>query len=140
MVSPARGEHPHLHLHPLHLSLHLSFHSIGFPCERGDYTCWMTHSVLLCFHSIGFPCERGALSSSLVVFFCTGVSIQLVSPARGERGPAPPHPPFIAGKRIAAMRSRRSYSLSTMSMHITAPMIRTRDGSPAGTESEIFRI
>ena len=37
------------------------FHSIGFPCERGDRFLFnrVYFNDFLGFHSIGFPCERG---------------------------------------------------------------------------------
>ena len=84
------------------------FHSIGFPCERGASRRWTSRR---CFHSIGFPCERGVFICRGVYVSDykfpfnwfplregrqghqgqrpwpathTNVSIQLVSPARGE--------------------------------------------------------
>ena len=62
-----------------------SFHSIGFPCERGvnTITDFINSDYDPGFHSIGFPCERGAWLSTRLSTSHT-VSIQLVSPARGE--------------------------------------------------------
>ena len=38
----------------------VSFHSIGFPCERGgDLNRYQLELLARGFHSIGFPCERG---------------------------------------------------------------------------------
>ena len=37
----------------------ISFHSIGFPCERGESIDTIVASTSCRFHSIGFPCERG---------------------------------------------------------------------------------
>ena len=84
------------------------FHSIGFPCERGGISTALLYlesrfpfnwfplregsiinfglpvAVYLGFHSIGFPCERGARLSRRLPRIRARVSIQLVSPARGE--------------------------------------------------------
>ena len=83
LVSPARGELGYqawrLH-HPLG-----GFHSIGFPCERGVVTQQGNTFNGAGFHSIGFPCERGASSSVDITTEDNLVSIQLVSPARGEK-------------------------------------------------------
>ena len=81
LVSPARGE-------PLRESeLHMwgvCFHSIGFPCERGTQASQCADSAAQKgFHSIGFPCERGTISDGFSPVAGI-VSIQLVSPARGE--------------------------------------------------------
>ena len=67
--------------------LFVCFHSIGFPCERGvTFTDGSSEKIAPdCFHSIGFPCERGEARFTDLPSpsFCL-VSIQLVSPARGE--------------------------------------------------------
>ena len=42
--------------------------------------------TVICFHSIGFPCERGAQEKAFTAAALSVVSIQLGSPARGERG------------------------------------------------------
>ena len=63
-----------------------SFHSIGFPCERGVGIALTRCAMAVAgFHSIGFPCERGASSSVDITTEDNLVSIQLVSPARGEK-------------------------------------------------------
>ena len=108
LVSPARGES----LRRLLLLLYSRcFHSIGFPCERGDIFVLDDATPNESFHSIGFPCERGAVkvmaytkkagsfpfnwfplregrltAADHFVFSSMNhlVSIQLVSPARGE--------------------------------------------------------
>ena len=90
--------------------LDVGFHSIGFPCERGtvwDFTVKDEYMVFPfnwfplregnlglfvvtrsphCerFHSIGFPCERGTYGNCEKQYDKRSVSIQLVSPARGE--------------------------------------------------------
>ena len=48
---------------------------------RSDFIMW---PFMSCFHSIGFPCERGTKLYSLQPGIRIRVSIQLVSPARGE--------------------------------------------------------
>ena len=107
LVSPARGEHGRS---VFLLVLQICFHSIGFPCERGTFyrKCHSWQNILS-FHSIGFPCERGTnhriatltksgkfpfnwfpLREGNSYYVWEGVhaggkvSIQLVSPARGE--------------------------------------------------------
>ena len=59
-----------------------SFHSIGFPCERGVVAHFgdarYTQSAAS-FHSIGFPCERGVGVDEEGNSFSALVSIQLVS-------------------------------------------------------------
>ena len=84
LVSPARGEPENYAEWATHLEE--SFHSIGFPCERGTWIHFanvltgerfkfpfnwfplregnpkqLPQSLMndLSFHSIGFPCERG---------------------------------------------------------------------------------
>ena len=96
--------------HNAKFDLQVRFHSIGFPCERGTVPVWRKGAAKGCFHSIGFPCERGtdrslhAYRDAVFKFPFNwfplregnrrtnkpfprgrlGVSIQLVSPARGE--------------------------------------------------------
>jgi len=63
-----------------------SFHSISFPSEWG--VCWISvdrHNQN-CFHSISFPSEWGAEERPRERSEVLGlVSIQLVSPASGEK-------------------------------------------------------
>jgi len=63
------------------------FHSIGVPSEWGLYAGNTRSSVKTCFHSIGVPSEWGRNPSSPGVVHPMGrsVSIQLVSPASGDR-------------------------------------------------------
>ena len=63
------------------------FHSISFPSEWGGHLRQLQALPrVVCFHSISFPSEWGAV---VIIFLVLGqdceVSIQLVSPASGER-------------------------------------------------------
>ena len=65
--------------------LHVSIQLVS--PARGEARVWRTkdswrHSVS--FHSIGFPCERGGGFRAFTLTWSVFVSIQLVSPARGE--------------------------------------------------------
>ena len=62
-----------------------SFHSIGFPSEWGADSGTDRNVGRGCFHSIGFPSEWGVEGALSVVASMITVSIQLVSPASGER-------------------------------------------------------
>ena len=64
------------------LVIHRCFHSIGFPCERGTWDDIIV-IVEFKFPFNWFPLREGNTSFSLARVILT-VSIQLVSPARGE--------------------------------------------------------
>ena len=60
------------------------FHSTGFPYKRGPIQCsTRSSSFSKCFHSTGFPYKKGHGADCLWSFI-QKVSIQLVSPTRGD--------------------------------------------------------
>ena len=83
MVSPARGEWS---LPNEELCLRLGFHSIGFPCERGERTECVISQEYILFPFNWFPLREGSADGHFYGFRPGRVSIQLVSPARGELG------------------------------------------------------
>ena len=61
-----------------------------FPLREGNLTLIrLVVGGLVDFHSIGFPCERGTRNRARHRDSARGISIQLVSPARGEHGYSP---------------------------------------------------
>ena len=82
LVSPARGEHGRS---VFLLVLQICFHSIGFPCERGTILKTHTRSLDCQFPFNWFPLREGnSQHSTTPDELFSDVSIQLVSPARGE--------------------------------------------------------
>ena len=81
LVSPARGE---LQIQIL-LSHQQKFPFNWFPLREGNMGLGLVKSHgAMSFHSIGFPCERGTRTLKFIKLRIWEVSIQLVSPARGE--------------------------------------------------------
>ena len=121
--SPARGDiaRPIIVVVP-----QSSFHSIGFPCERGLLTTESSDFAIASFHSIGFPCERGPdWCPCKNVHPHVTVSIQLGSPARGDTFIITLPPPVILNRfpfnwvplREGTLTRRRSCSVSPPSFH-----------------------
>jgi len=65
---------------------YVSFHSISFPSEWGR-VLWLSkeEAIVRGFHSISFPSEWGRLSQKWRIWGEKVVSIQLVSPASGDK-------------------------------------------------------
>ena len=62
----------------------VGFHSTDFPYERGLTYQQDRRTHRLSFHSTDFPYERGHKAYELMVCFALFVSIQLISPMRGD--------------------------------------------------------
>ena len=85
LISPTRGD---LQQKLADQILQLSFHSTDFPYERGPALINAAeYPELVGFHSTDFPYERGPAEITIASKppECDRVSIQLISPTRGDR-------------------------------------------------------